>query len=103
MVTDADPAALGAVSAEVRAEPVPDLAGLLGAGIDGLVVAASTAAHPALIRAGVAAGLPVFCEKPVAGDLRRGGGAGAGSWPALRCRSGSRAASTRASRRPGRR
>ncbi|MFB0620570.1 Gfo/Idh/MocA family oxidoreductase [Streptomyces sp. AGS-58] len=39
---------------------------LLAAGVDGLVVAAATDAHPALIRAGVEAGVPVFCEKPVA-------------------------------------
>jgi myo-inositol 2-dehydrogenase/D-chiro-inositol 1-dehydrogenase len=34
--------------------------------VDGLVIAASTDAHPQLILAGVEAGLPVFCEKPVA-------------------------------------
>ena len=69
VVTDADPAALGAVSAEVGAEPVPDLAGLLAAGIDGLVVAAATARTPGADPGRCHAGLPVFCEKPVAGDL----------------------------------
>ncbi|MEV6487285.1 Gfo/Idh/MocA family oxidoreductase [Actinoplanes sp. NPDC051633] len=39
---------------------------VLAAGIDGLVIAAATDAHPQLILAGVEAGLPVFCEKPVA-------------------------------------
>jgi hypothetical protein len=69
VITDADPAGLGAVSAAAGAEPEPDLAALFAAGIDGLVVAASTAVHPALIRAGGTVGPPMFCEKPVAGDL----------------------------------
>jgi myo-inositol 2-dehydrogenase / D-chiro-inositol 1-dehydrogenase len=41
-------------------------ADVIAAGIDGLVIAAATDAHPQLILAGVEAGLPVFCEKPVA-------------------------------------
>ncbi len=39
---------------------------LLDSGVDGLVIATGTATHPELIRAGVDAGVPVFCEKPVA-------------------------------------
>lgn len=39
---------------------------LLAAGVDGVVIAAATDAHPQLIRAAVRAGIPVFCEKPVA-------------------------------------
>ena len=34
-----------------------------------LVIAASSTAHPDLIRAGIARGIPVFCEKPLATDL----------------------------------
>ena len=34
-----------------------------------LVIAASSTAHPELIRAGIARGIPVFCEKPLATDL----------------------------------
>ena len=41
---------------------------LFTAGIDGLVVAAATDAHAALIVAGVEAGIPVFCEKPATTD-----------------------------------
>ncbi|HSK56317.1 MAG TPA: Gfo/Idh/MocA family oxidoreductase [Jiangellales bacterium] len=37
--------------------------------VDALVVAAATAAHAELIVAGVEAGLPTFCEKPVAPDV----------------------------------
>jgi myo-inositol 2-dehydrogenase/D-chiro-inositol 1-dehydrogenase len=45
---------------------------LLAAGIDGVVIAAATDAHPGLIRAAVAAGVPVFCEKPVARTMGEG-------------------------------
>ncbi|CCQ47346.1 oxidoreductase, NAD-binding Rossmann fold family protein [Pseudarthrobacter siccitolerans] len=44
----------------------PSVDALLASGIDGLVVATGTATHPELIRVGVDAGIPVFCEKPVA-------------------------------------
>ncbi|MFJ6907763.1 Gfo/Idh/MocA family protein [Streptomyces griseoluteus] len=80
--------ALDAVTSLVVADPVADAAksaaerygaqvadspeALLAAGVDGLVIAAATDAHPALIRAGVAAGVPVFCEKPVARTLAEG-------------------------------
>jgi myo-inositol 2-dehydrogenase/D-chiro-inositol 1-dehydrogenase len=50
---------LGAVSADSPAD-------LLAAGVDGVVIAAATDAHPELILRCVAAGLPTFCEKPVA-------------------------------------
>lgn len=42
---------------------------LLGAGIDGLVVATATDAHAEWIRRGLEGGVPTFCEKPVAGSL----------------------------------
>ncbi len=41
--------------------------------VDALVVAAPTDQHAELILAGVGAGLPVFCEKPLALDLARTG------------------------------
>ena len=41
-------------------------ADVLAAGVDGVVIASSTATHPDLIRACVRAGIPTFCEKPVA-------------------------------------
>ena len=58
-----------AVAASADAEFVPDLSGLLGSGVDGLVIATGTATHPDLIRAGVDAGVPVFVEKPVASSV----------------------------------
>ncbi|PRB43334.1 dehydrogenase [Arthrobacter sp. MYb23] len=54
------------VAAGLGAEFLPSVAELLESGVDGLVIATGTATHPELIRAGVDAGIPVFCEKPVA-------------------------------------
>lgn len=39
------------------------------AGADALVIAASSTAHAELIRAGLARGIPIFCEKPLAPDF----------------------------------
>ena len=41
---------------------------LLASGVDGVVIAASTDVHPELILLCVNAGIPAFCEKPVARD-----------------------------------
>ncbi|MEU6283269.1 Gfo/Idh/MocA family oxidoreductase [Streptomyces sp. NPDC047028] len=65
---DAAKAAAERFGAEVADSPQA----LLAAGVDGLVVAAATDAHPALILAGVEAGVPVFCEKPVARTMVEG-------------------------------
>ncbi len=54
------------VAAGLGAEFLPTVAELIASGIDGLVIATGTGTHPDLIRAGVDAGIPVFCEKPVA-------------------------------------
>ncbi|NWL11098.1 dehydrogenase [Paenarthrobacter nitroguajacolicus] len=54
------------VAAGLGAEFVTSVSELLDSGVDGLVIATGTATHPELIRAGVNAGVPVFCEKPVA-------------------------------------
>nr|WP_276611103.1 Gfo/Idh/MocA family oxidoreductase [Kineococcus siccus] len=68
-VADVDPARARRVAEEVGAAAVDDVGALLAAGVDALVVATGTASHPDLIRAGVDAGIPVFCEKPVAPDV----------------------------------
>jgi myo-inositol 2-dehydrogenase/D-chiro-inositol 1-dehydrogenase len=59
-----------------RAETVAASVGARAAGIgeaiswaDALVIAASSSAHPELIRAGIARRIPVFCEKPLATSL----------------------------------
>jgi myo-inositol 2-dehydrogenase/D-chiro-inositol 1-dehydrogenase len=41
---------------------------VLDSGLDAVVIAASTSAHADLIRAAVDAGIPAFCEKPIALD-----------------------------------
>ncbi|MFC8427031.1 Gfo/Idh/MocA family oxidoreductase [Streptomyces sp. NPDC057253] len=69
-----DPFAEAAKSAAERfgGEVVDSPEALLAAGVDGIVVAAATDAHPGLILAGVEAGIPVFCEKPVAKHMSEG-------------------------------
>jgi myo-inositol 2-dehydrogenase/D-chiro-inositol 1-dehydrogenase len=66
VVTDAVPAVTKEVAERVGAEPADSVAELLGAGVDGVLVAAATDTHPELVLAAVEAGLPVFCEKPLA-------------------------------------
>ncbi|MFE3031446.1 Gfo/Idh/MocA family oxidoreductase [Streptomyces canus] len=69
-----DPFAEAAKSAADRfgGEVVDSPEALLAAGVDGIVIAAATDAHPGLILAGVEAGIPVFCEKPVAKHMSEG-------------------------------
>jgi myo-inositol 2-dehydrogenase/D-chiro-inositol 1-dehydrogenase len=66
VVNDAVPAVTERMAEKFGAAPADTPAAVLAAGIDGLVIATATDAHPQLILAGVEAGLPVFCEKPVA-------------------------------------
>jgi myo-inositol 2-dehydrogenase/D-chiro-inositol 1-dehydrogenase len=54
------------VAAGLDAQFLPSVEALIDSGVDGLVIATGTGTHPELIRAGVDAGIPVFCEKPVA-------------------------------------
>jgi myo-inositol 2-dehydrogenase/D-chiro-inositol 1-dehydrogenase len=77
-------AGLPAVEEPVISDPVPALAervagpfgariagspgAVLASGVDGMVIAAPTDFHTELIELCVAAGLPTFCEKPVARD-----------------------------------
>lgn len=71
---DLDPARARAAAARFSEEGLEAYAaGSIGdtiAGdVDALVVATPTDTHAELITAGIEAGLPVFCEKPVAADL----------------------------------
>ncbi|GAA1870366.1 Gfo/Idh/MocA family protein [Asanoa iriomotensis] len=68
VITDADQAAARALGAELSVPVAEDTATLIGR-VDALVIAAATPAHATLLAAGVAAGLPTFCEKPVAATL----------------------------------
>jgi len=67
VIADVDPERARAVAGDVGAQ-ADDLESAI-AGAEALVIAASSAAHPELIRAGMARGIPVFCEKPLAVDL----------------------------------
>jgi myo-inositol 2-dehydrogenase/D-chiro-inositol 1-dehydrogenase len=67
VVADVDPARARSVADAVGAQ-VADLEQAIGAA-EALVIAASSAAHPELIRAGIGRGISVFCEKPLATDL----------------------------------
>jgi myo-inositol 2-dehydrogenase / D-chiro-inositol 1-dehydrogenase len=69
VVTDALPAAVERVTAELGVEAAESPAKLLAAGVDGVLIAAATDAHAELLLACVDAGLPVFCEKPLAADI----------------------------------
>jgi len=66
VVTDAVPTVTAEVADRLGAQACDSPQQLLAAGVDGVLIAAATDAHPTLIRAAVDAGLPVFCEKPVA-------------------------------------
>lgn len=72
VVTDAVPAVTAAVADRLGVEAVDSFAKLLASGIDGVVVAAATDAHPELLIAAAAVGIPVFCEKPVARSMTEG-------------------------------
>jgi myo-inositol 2-dehydrogenase/D-chiro-inositol 1-dehydrogenase len=69
VVTDANPDVGREVAARLGVEWADSPQELLAGGVDGFVVAAATNAHASLLRAGLEAGVPTFCEKPVAGTL----------------------------------
>jgi len=67
VVTDPVAAATDAVTARVtKARAVESPQALLDSGVDGVVLAAATNTHFALLLAAVKAGVPTFCEKPIA-------------------------------------
>ncbi|SDT35327.1 Gfo/Idh/MocA family oxidoreductase [Jiangella sp. DSM 45060] len=67
-VADADPVRAGKVAAELGVEAVATPAEAF-TDVDAVVIAAATSAHAELMIAAADAGLPVFCEKPVAPDV----------------------------------
>ncbi len=69
VVADADQRQARAVAEKLGAEHAGDVTTLLGSPLDGVVIAAPTTAHAQLIGAAARAGLPIFCEKPVAGTV----------------------------------
>ena len=69
VVTDLDADAAKAVAERLGVGFAPSPAELLTSGVDGFVVATATPGHAPLLRLGVEAGVPTFCEKPVAGTF----------------------------------
>ncbi|HYN68238.1 MAG TPA: Gfo/Idh/MocA family oxidoreductase [Ornithinibacter sp.] len=69
VVGDSLPDVAQAVAASLPSARAVAVDALVGSGVDALVIATSTPGHAPLLRAAVAAGLPTFCEKPVAATL----------------------------------
>jgi myo-inositol 2-dehydrogenase/D-chiro-inositol 1-dehydrogenase len=72
VVTDARSETTRTVAERLGVESADSPEKLLAAGLDGVVIAAATDAHPELVIAAADAGLPVFCEKPVARSITDG-------------------------------
>ncbi|MFD9792262.1 Gfo/Idh/MocA family oxidoreductase [Streptomyces sp. NPDC059070] len=68
VVADADPARAAATAARTGARATT-VDGLFTAAPDAVVIASATAAHAGLVARAARAGLPAFCEKPIALDL----------------------------------
>jgi myo-inositol 2-dehydrogenase / D-chiro-inositol 1-dehydrogenase len=68
-VADADRARARRVASQVGASVAETPEALVEAGVEALVIATSTPGHAPLLQLAARAGLPVFCEKPVALDL----------------------------------
>src|SRR4029077_17130839 len=68
-VTDADAQRARETAAAIGARVVSSPERLVAAGVDALVLATPTPSHAPLLRLAADAGLPAFCEKPVALDV----------------------------------
>lgn len=69
LIADADAGRAANVAEKLGTQAVGGVEELFAAGIDGLVIAVPTDAHAALVVRAVQAGIPVFCEKPIAPDI----------------------------------
>src|SRR5262245_39104920 len=69
LVTDADTTRARELAGKAGATAVDTVTELFAEKVDGVVIAAPTNAHASLIAIAAAAGVPVFCEKPVAPDV----------------------------------
>ncbi|MFJ9339935.1 Gfo/Idh/MocA family oxidoreductase [Streptomyces sp. NPDC101733] len=71
LLADADPARAVRLAERLGATAAPSVEQVFTWGVDALVVACATEGHAGLVVRAVRAGLPVFCEKPLAPDLTR--------------------------------
>src|SRR5450631_686710 len=69
VVADTDLARARAVAKELDCEAVTDIGALFRFGLDGVAICAPSSVHAELIGLAQDAGLPTFCEKPLASDL----------------------------------
>jgi myo-inositol 2-dehydrogenase/D-chiro-inositol 1-dehydrogenase len=69
VVVDAEPGRAALLAKQLEVAAASSFEDVLAMGPDGVVIAAATEAHGALLRESVAAGIPAFCEKPVALDI----------------------------------
>ena len=69
VVADLDADAARTVADKLEVGYAASPAELLASGVDGFVIATATPGHAPLIRLGLEAGVPTFCEKPVAATL----------------------------------
>ncbi len=69
VIADVDAQRACQIAGKYGARAVDTVDDLFTAGLDGLVVAAATDAHAALVTRAAGAGIPTFCEKPLAPDI----------------------------------
>ncbi|MFI8205015.1 Gfo/Idh/MocA family oxidoreductase [Streptomyces sp. NPDC085937] len=69
ILTDVDPARAQALAQRLGETAAPGVDEIYTWGVDAVVITAATSAHADLIGRAARAGLPVFCEKPIALDL----------------------------------
>ena len=68
-LTDVDQLRAASLAGKLGAETAPSAQALLDSAPDAVVIAVPTPAHAPLLKAAAAAGIPAFCEKPVALEL----------------------------------
>lgn len=69
VVTDVDRERAAEVARALGAAAAPTVDEVFAWGVDAVVITSATSAHGELIRRAARAGLPAFCEKPIAPDL----------------------------------
>jgi myo-inositol 2-dehydrogenase/D-chiro-inositol 1-dehydrogenase len=69
VVADVDTRRANDTATKLGVEFAESIEALFSSGLDGVIITAATDAHPGLIIKAVDAGIPVFCEKPVAADV----------------------------------
>ncbi|WP_119295466.1 Gfo/Idh/MocA family oxidoreductase, partial [Streptomyces sp. YIM 130001] len=69
VVADAEPDRAKALAQRLDAVAAPGVHEVFAWGVDAVVITAATSAHAELIGRAARAGIPAFCEKPVAMDL----------------------------------